>query len=75
MGNTPSQQSLHRAGSNGSILDKRQKPPDHYPGVPFVKWQGTYHFAEPSSYKYNGRSIQVNNIYMYDYNTQALGYI
>ncbi|OQR97648.1 hypothetical protein THRCLA_06891 [Thraustotheca clavata] len=49
MGNEPSQPASNsrRQGALG--------PAEHYPGMPFVVWDGEYHFAEPSSYKYSGK--------------------
>ncbi|EQC32597.1 hypothetical protein, variant 1 [Saprolegnia diclina VS20] len=55
MGNDQSQdRSSRQASTRGSALRM-----DHYPGVPFVVWDGEHHFAEPSSYKYSGTGSQV----------------
>ncbi|OQR90226.1 hypothetical protein ACHHYP_05701 [Achlya hypogyna] len=54
MGNEQSQGPSQRrsSGMGGDRVD-------HYPGMPFVLWDGEYHFAEPSSYKYSGKGFQV----------------
>ncbi|KAF0701118.1 Aste57867_8415 [Aphanomyces stellatus] len=63
MGNEHSHQHAQnpilRTGSSGNFADKRLRSPEHYCGLPFVVWQGTHHFAEPSSYKYSNKNVQV----------------